>query len=128
VAACRGEAQRRLEHSGDTAFRLRTELPSLVINSGNRISPKRFGCGYAALCLCVEEFNGMDTASSDSGATSRLCSSRQGQPEISPAHRAGFNVQNKIRPGGTTEIPCSFPIVLSGRDCFFTFTGDAVPG
>src|SRR5208283_4690845 len=27
VAACRGEAQRRLEHSGDTAFRLRTELP-----------------------------------------------------------------------------------------------------
>ncbi len=30
-------------------------------------------------------------------------SSRQGQPEISPAHRAGCNVQNKIRPEGTVE-------------------------
>jgi len=32
-----------LKGKGPSAFQPRTELPALVINSGNRISPKRFG-------------------------------------------------------------------------------------
>jgi len=43
----------------------------------------------------------------------RVPSSRQGQPEISPAHRAGFIATNLIRPGGMVEIHPSFSIVLS---------------
>jgi len=41
-----------------------------------------------------------------------------GTPEISPAQRAGFIGQIKIRPDGTAEIHCPFSVVLSGRDYF----------
>jgi hypothetical protein len=44
------------ERSGDTAFRLLTELPK---RRGSRLAgfppqSKKFGCGSAALCLCVK--------------------------------------------------------------------------
>jgi len=42
----------------------------------------------------------------------------EGQPEISPAQRAGFTVQNKIRPEGTVEVQRSFPSSL--QDVIFS--------
>jgi len=45
AAACQGEAQRRLERSGDTAFSTTDRASKAAWRFASRRSPKRFGCG-----------------------------------------------------------------------------------
>ncbi len=47
VAACRGEAERRLERSGDTAFRLQNRVSKAARRFTSRRSPKMFA-GWSA--------------------------------------------------------------------------------
>jgi len=62
------------ERSGDTAFRLRTELSKVAWRFASRRSPKRFGCGLAALRL----------------APLRLCVNSSPQTESFQPRRNGF--------------------------------------